>query len=268
MKQTRWIAIAIFVCASMLNYLDRQLLAAVQPDLRAEFNMSLADFGWLISLFSIIYSVSAPLMGLFIDRVGLNWGITVSLGLWSMATIATGFSSSYKGLIACRALLGIAQAGGVPSSGKAFAMYLAPAERALGNSLSQTGISIGGIAAPLLAAHYDWRTAFMIAGALGFLWIPIWWLTSYRVPAEAVSKSIRTISIKEILSDSRYWIFIAATILGMATYSLWTNWVTPYLVKTWSLTQTTANAQFAWITPLMLPSAASPLPVALEKRPY
>ena len=62
----------------MLNYLDRQLLAAVQPDLRAEFNMSLADFGWLISLFSIIYSVSAPLMGLFIDRVGLNWGITVS----------------------------------------------------------------------------------------------------------------------------------------------------------------------------------------------
>ena len=251
MNQARWIAIAIFVCASMLNYLDRQLLAAVQPDLRAEFNMSLADFGWLISLFSIIYSVSAPLMGLFIDRVGLNWGITVSLGLWSVATIATGFSSSYKELIACRALLGIAQAGGVPGSGKAFAMYLAPAERALGNSLSQTGISIGGIAAPLLAAHYDWRTAFMIAGALGFFWIPIWWITSHYVSAAPVSASARSVSIKEILSDSRYWIFIAATILGMATYSLWTNWVTPYLVKTWSLTQAQANAQFAWITPLM-----------------
>ncbi len=235
----------------MLNYLDRQLLAAVQPDLQAEFSMSLADFGWLISFFSIIYSVSAPLMGLFIDRVGLNWGISVSVGLWSMATIATGFSSSYTGLIACRTLLGIAQAGGVPSSGKAFAMYLAPAERALGNSLSQTGISLGGIAAPLLAAHYDWRTAFMIAGTFGLLWIPIWWLTSHRVPAEPVSASARSVSIKEILADSRYWIFIAATILGMATYSLWTNWVTPYLVKTWSLTQAQANAQFAWITPLM-----------------
>lgn len=251
MNRTRWVAIAIFVCASMLNYLDRQLLAAVQPDLRAEFHLSYTDFGWLLSLFSIIYALSAPLMGLFIDRVGLNWGITVSLGLWSLATIATGFTGSFTGLVICRALLGIAQAGGVPSSGKAFAMYLAPAERALGNSLSQTGISLGGMAAPLLAAHFDWRTAFLIAGSLGFLWIPIWWLTSYRVPAPPISPHARQTSIKDMLSDKRYWTFIAATILGMTTYSLWTNWVTPYLVKTWGLSQSQANAQFAWITPLM-----------------
>lgn len=251
MTQSRWIAIGVFVCASLLNYLDRQLLAAVKPTIGVEFHMSNKDYGWLIAVFSIIYAVSAPLMGLLIDKIGLNWGITIAVGGWSLATIATAMTNSFTGLIACRGLLGIAQAGGVPGSGKAFAMYLAPAERALGNSLSQTGISLGSFVAPLLASGFDWRTAFKIAGMLGFVWIPVWWIISRRVPAQPMLATDHKIPIRTILTDSRYWIFVAATMLGMTTYSLWTNWVTSYLVETFQVSQAQANSQFAWITPLM-----------------
>ena len=185
MRQARWLAIGVFVCASFLNYLDRQLLPALKPDLATEFQITNADFGWMLSVFSIIYALSAPFMGLLIDRVGLHWGITIALGGWSLITIATGYTSSLTGILICRALLGIVQAGGVPCFGKASAMYLLPGERALGTSMSQIGISLGGILAPLLAAwcvmHYGWRNAFVIAGSLGFIWLPIWWLVSRRV---------------------------------------------------------------------------------------
>lgn len=251
MTQSRWIAIGVFVCASLLNYLDRQLLAAVKPTIGLEFHISNKDYGWLIAVSSILYSFSAPLMGLLIDKIGLNWGITIAVGGWSLITMATAMTHSFTGLVVCRGLLGIAQAGGVPASGKAFAMYLAPAERALGNSLSQSGISLGSFTAPLLASAFDWRTSFTIAGALGFVWIPVWWLISRRVPAQPLLVTDRKISIRAILSDSRYWIFVAATMLGMTGYSWWTNWVTSYLVDTFQVSQAQANSQFAWIPPLM-----------------
>ena len=254
MRQARWLAIGVFVCASLLNYLDRQLLPALQPNLRTEFNISYADFGSMLSVFSIIYALSAPFMGLLIDRVGLHWGITIALGSWSLTTIATGYTTGLTGILICRAVLGVVQAGGVPCFGKASAMYLQPGERALGNSLSQIGISLGGILAPLLAAwcvlHYGWRTAFVIGGSLGLVWLPIWWFTASRIAPLPVLPGERKVPLRELLRDNRYWLFVAATMLGMTVYTLWSNWVTVYLT-TWGLPATVVNTRLAWIPPLL-----------------
>src|SRR6185369_12588454 len=190
-NRLRWVAIGVFLFSSTLNYLDRQLLAAVAPLLRGEFHLTNEDYGLLLTGFSVLYALAAPFAGLFIDRVGLNAGISTAVAVWSLAAMSTGFANGLGGLLASRAALGAAEAAGVPGTGKANATYLAPQELALGTAASQIGLSIGGVAAPLLvgflAPLYGWRTVFVVCGALGFVWIPIWLFPSRRVPKRQVS---------------------------------------------------------------------------------
>ncbi len=75
----RWIAISVFLFSSMLNYLDRSLLAAVAPALKLEFHLTNQDYGKVVSVFSILYATVAPLAGLFIDHVGLNAGASIAV---------------------------------------------------------------------------------------------------------------------------------------------------------------------------------------------
>ena len=188
MTRLRWVVLGVFVLSSGLNYLDRQLLPALAPGLRDRLGLSNADYGLILAAFSITYAVSAPLAGWFIDRVGLNLGVSLAVGLWSLAGATTGFTRGLGGLLACRALLGIAQAGGVPAAGKAIAKYLRPEERALGNAVSQLGLGLGAMAAPplglWLAGRGGWPSAFIATGTAGLLWIPLWNWMARRVPAQ------------------------------------------------------------------------------------
>jgi MFS transporter, ACS family, hexuronate transporter len=250
----RWVAIGVFLFSSALNYLDRQMFAALAPSISQEFHLSNEQYGLFISAFSIIYALSSPLVGLFIDRTGLDRGIGFCVGVWSLATMATGWVNSYAGLMISRAVLGSAQSGGVPAAGKSYATYLSPPERSLGTALGQVGISIGLILAPIVAGwmapRYGWRSAFVIAGAAGFLWIPIWIFTSRRVPKFPVAAGGVKVKVADMLRDRQYWGLIIGVCLGMTLYSLWTNWTTKYLVHVFQLSQEAANDRFAWIPPL------------------
>ena len=111
------------------------MLAAVAPALKGEFNLTNHQYGQIVSVFSIIYALTAPLAGLFIDRVGLNIGAAVAVTVWSAAGAATGLTHSFRGLLATRTMLGMAEAGGIPLFGKANALYLEPRELAIGTAL-------------------------------------------------------------------------------------------------------------------------------------
>ena len=170
------VVLAVFVLSSAINYLDRQTLATLAPLLRADFHLSREQYGWILGAFSITYAASAPFAGMLIDRIGLTRGISLAVGLWSCAGIATGFTRGLGGLVGCRAVLGVAEAGGIPAAGKAIHQYLRPPERALGNAVNQAGVSLGAILAPPLATwialRYGWRMAFVVTGILGLVWIP------------------------------------------------------------------------------------------------
>ena len=221
----------VFVLSSALNYLDRQILAALAPVLRAEFSLTNAGYGMVLAAFSITYAISSPLAGLLIDRFGLNRAISAGVGLWSMAGVATGFARGLPGLVGCRAVLGAAESCGVPAVGKALHRYLLPGERALGNAFSQIGLSVGAIAAPPLAVwfalHYGWRSAFVFTGALGLAWIPLWLWVSRKAPA--VEDEDRSLTFAAPIRDVRLWGFVAANILSMPVYTLWSNWTTLFL---------------------------------------
>jgi len=246
----RWFVLSIFVLSSTINYLDRQTLATVAPLLRTELRLSNAEYGWIVSAFSITYALCAPLAGMAIDRIGLNLGISIAVAAWSMAALSTGWVRGFGGLLACRALLGMAEAGGIPAAGKAIQQYLRPAERALGNSLNQAGVSLGLILAPpvatWLAIQYDWRVAFMATGAIGLLWIPVWRVVGGGSSERTVSASFPG----ALLRDRRLWGFALANALSMIPYSLWTNWTTLHLVDVNRLSFVRA-AWFAWLPPAL-----------------
>lgn len=248
----RWLVLAVFVLSSAINYLDRATLAALLPLVRAEFHLSHTQIGLIGSAFSITYGLSAPLAGMLIDRIGLNRAISLAVGLWSCAGIATGFTRGLSGLVGCRAVLGVAEAGGIPAAGKAIHQYLRPAERAMGNAVNQAGVSLGSVLAPplatWLAVNRSWRTAFVVTGMLGLAWIPLWnWVArhAHSNPAPKLNPGAPA----TMLRDRRLWAFVAANGLSMIGYYLWFQWTTLYLVDVHRLTQVQA-AWYAWVPPV------------------
>lgn len=254
MISVRWLAIAVFLFSSTLNYLDRQVLAATAPSLLAEFHLTKQDYGVLLQAFSIAYALSAPFAGLLIDRAGLNRGFVAAVGVWSLAGLATGWVNSFGALLAARSVLGAAEAAGVPGTGKANATYLEPQELAFGTAMSQIGLSLGGILAPLLAgflgARYGWRSVFVLCGILGFVWIPIWLWTASRVPKRSQTGPAAKGRTSDLFTDRRFWALVAANMIYMTIYTLWTNWTTLYLVHARGLSEVEANRYFSWIPPV------------------
>lgn len=248
----RWLVLAVFVLSTAINYLDRQTLATLAPLLRAESHLSNAQYGLILTAFSLTYAASAPFAGMLTDRIGLSRAISLAVGLWSCAGIATGFTGGIGGLVSCRAVLGVAEAGGIPAAGKAIHQYLKPAERALGNAVNQAGVSLGMILAPpvatYLAVRSGWRTSFVVTGVLGLLWIPVWNWTARRAHTVA-GAPIESGTGVDLLRDRRLWAFVAANALSMVGYSLWSNWTTLYLVEAQHLTLVQA-AWYAWIPPV------------------
>jgi ACS family hexuronate transporter-like MFS transporter len=233
----RWLAIGIFAISSALNFLDRQILAQLAPVLQKDLGLTLVQYGWLISAFSAIYALSAPVAGWLLDRFGLTRGMTVAVGLWSAAGAATGLVSGFWSLVLCRSVLAVGEAAGIPGSHKANHAYLPPREYALGSASGQLGLSIGGMLAPPLATWFalnmHWRYAFIVAGVLGFLWIPLWRATVRMLPPSVPDRPIPKAEdgTAAILRDPRMAGLFVGNILAMTIYSLWLNWTTVFLVR-------------------------------------
>lgn len=243
----RWWVLGIFVLSSTINYLDRQALATLAPPLRAEFHLSYEQYGLILTAFSLAYAACAPFAGLLIDRIGLTAAIMMAVTVWSCAAVATGFTTGLAGLVACRAVLGVAEAAGIPAAGKAIHQYLLPPERALGNAVNQAGVSLGLILAPPIAAwialRHGWRPAFIATGILGLLWVPLWSRASRLAPTAAMEKQSPDLAI---LRSPRLWGFVAANALSMVGYSFWTNFTVSYF-KDMHRLSLAAAAAYSWI---------------------
>src|SRR5262252_8064622 len=131
-SRLRWLAIGVFILSTSLNYLDRQLLAALAPTLKSEFHLNNAEYGQIQSVFAIAYAAVAPFSGWFVDLAGLSIGTSIAVAVWSLASASTALLKGFSGLLASRTVLGIAEAASIPSTGKANATYLASHELALG----------------------------------------------------------------------------------------------------------------------------------------
>lgn len=201
-RNIRWWMLSLVFLATTINYLDRQVMGLLKPVLEREFSWDEKDYSYIVMAFTTTYAIGYMAMGRFIDRVGTKIGYAVSLIVWSLASIGHGFVKSTIGFIIARSTLGISEAGNFPAAIKSVAEWFPKKERALATGIFNSGATVGAILAPLIVpfilGHYGWRQTFVWIGALGMIWIILWW-KFYAVPEK--TKTLSTEELQYIKSD-------------------------------------------------------------------
>ena len=173
---------ALLFLASAINYMDRQTLANVGKRVTNEFSLSERQYGALETGFGLSFAAGSLGFGIFADRVSIRWLYPIILGVWSSVGIVTGYSETYDQLMICRCFLGFFEGGHWPCGLKATQALLSPGDRAMGNSVLQSGTSVGAIITPLIMLSTltpdvgSWRSGFILVGFTGLFWIMGWLL--------------------------------------------------------------------------------------------
>ena len=212
----RRLLVALLFVAIALNYVDRQVLALLKPTLEAEFGWSSREFAHLGSVFQIAAASALLFVGWFIDRVGVRLALGLGVALWSLAGMAHAFASTVQQFVIARVALAAAESVGTPAAVKTAAVYLPLKQRSFALGLFNTAPNIGAILTPLLipplALAFGWRAAFLVTGALGFVWLGFWILGTRNLrPVEAVTAATpKPASWAALLQDRRSWTIIGA----------------------------------------------------------
>ena len=190
----RWVVVWLLFAAMVINYVDRQALGVLKPTLMAEFGWTETNFADIIFWFQFAYAISYLLWGRLVDKIGARWGFGIAFVIWQIAFIAHAGIRSLNTAIIARIALGIGEGGGFPAGIKAVTEWFPKKERAFAVGIFNAGTNIGAIVTPLIipliasvwlgtAEEPNWRMALIIVGALGFIWVPVWFLV-YRRPEE------------------------------------------------------------------------------------
>jgi MFS transporter, ACS family, hexuronate transporter len=181
----RWTIAALLFGAATVNYVDRQVIGLLAPTLTRELHWSEADYGVIISWWSIFYGIGAVFMGRLLDRIGVRKGLTLAVSTWSVAAIAHAFVRTVTGFSVARAVLGVGESANFPAAGKAIAEWFPKKERALAFGLFNAGpnvaVAIAAVLVPLVTLALGWRWAFVATGTLDLLWLALW-LAIYHDP--------------------------------------------------------------------------------------
>ena len=176
----RWWICGLLLCASAINYMDRQTLANAATRISQQFDLSQEQYGNLEFGFGWAFAAGSLVFGILVDRYPVRWVYPAALILWSATGFWTGLVHSYEGLLICRTLLGFFEAGHWPCAIKTTQRLLEPGDRSMGNSLLQSGTSIGAVITPLVMRFMmteelsTWRLPFLVIGGFGTLWVIAW----------------------------------------------------------------------------------------------
>jgi MFS transporter, ACS family, hexuronate transporter len=182
----RWTICALVFFAITINYIDRLVFGILAPELQKIFHWTNADYTDIVFWFEVAYAIGLTGFGRFLDWIGTRRGFGLALSGWSVAAMLHAFMSTIAGFSAARFLLGISEAGVFPCAIKTAAEWFPRKERALVTGIFNAGSNVGAMVAPLLVPWlfltYGWQWAFIVTGAIGFVWLGFWlWL--YHPPA-------------------------------------------------------------------------------------
>jgi ACS family hexuronate transporter-like MFS transporter len=265
----RWTICALLFFATTVNYLDRQVLSLLAPDLSKEFGWSNTDYANITAVFQFVYAISMLFAGRVVDRMGTRKAYLVAIIIWSIGAImhalalplgasiagilgAVGIAAvpvSIAGFMISRAVLAIGEAGNFPAAIKATAEYFPKKERSFATGIFNSGANVGAILAPLtvpvIAHFWGWQSAFVAIGAIGFIWM-IFWLAFFDTPdkqkrlsaeelayirsdAPAAAATGAKLSWMQLLGYRQTWSFVAGKFLTDGVWWFFLFWLPKYL---------------------------------------
>lgn len=252
-RTIRWWICGLLFASTVINYLDRQTLALLAPDMKKLFSWNNDDYANLVIGFRVAYTIGQFLSGRFLDRVGTRKGATITVAFYSAASILTPLSNGFRSFLSFRCLLGLGESANWPAATKAVSEWFPGKERGLATAFFDSGSSLGGAIAPFLIfwiyERYGWRLAFIVPGLLGVVWLLVWrWfyhspeqhpmiskeeflLLQREKEATGTHKTEDRIPLMVLLKLRETWGTIAARALTDPVWFFITDWFPIYLVS-------------------------------------
>jgi MFS transporter, ACS family, hexuronate transporter len=276
-KNYRWTICGLLFFATTVNYLDRQVLSILAPQLSEQYGWTNTDYANIAAVFQFVYAISMLFAGRFIDKFGTKNGYIIAIVVWSLGAIMHAFSidiggflttigivaipASILGFMVSRAVLAVGEAGNFPAAIKVAAEYFPKKERALATGIFNSGSNVGAILAPItvpwIAVKWGWEYAFIVIGGIGFLWI-IFWKMLYEKPElqtkmsagelayiksdqEAeISDDTEVVKTKwtKLLTYRQTWAFVIGKFLTDGVWWFFLFWLPKYLKAEFNMVDT------------------------------
>lgn len=265
-KGLRWKIVWILFLSTALNYVNRQTFSLLAPVISQQLHFSHEDLSRVFGAFQITYAWTWLLGGVFLDLVGARLGLTLAVIWWSIASILSGAANSLHSFMFCRALLGVGEGMNWPGASKVVAEWFPAKERSVAVAIFDSGSSVGAaiaaVAVPLVALKFGWRSAFVLSGFLGAIWLVLWLRTYHPVERhpklgaqernlirEGSSHAPLRIGRRQLLSvlkDRNTWGILLGRSLTDPMWWFFVFWLPQYLseARGFSLNQLAA---FSWI---------------------
>lgn len=248
----RWTICALLFFATTINYIDRQVLGILAPTLQREIGWTETQYGDIVSWFSLAYGFGFLAMGRLLDRIGVRRGFAFSIVAWSLAAMSHAFARTAGGFAVARAALGLGESGNFPGSIKAVAEWFPKKERALATGIFNAGSNVGAIITPIvvpwIALTWHWQAAFVVTGALGFIWL-FFWLWLYREPQHHPKVSATELAFIQsdpaeptthipwlsLLRHRQTWAFLIGKFMTDPIWWFYLYWLPKFLDANWGI---------------------------------
>jgi ACS family hexuronate transporter-like MFS transporter len=245
----RWVICGLLFFATTINYIDRQVISILKPMIIQWPGWSELEYGRVISFFQLAYAAMMIVAGAVIDRIGIRKGFAIAIIFWSLAAMGHAISGAVLSFIVWRVLLGLGEAANFPASIKTVAEWFPKRQRALATGIFNSGTNVGAFVTPfavgwILSTLGSWRWAFILTGALGFLWLIVWFII-YKRPEEHPRLSKEELAFIQsepeekaektpwlpLFRHKQTWAFTIGKCMTDPIWWVWLFWVPGFLNK-------------------------------------
>lgn len=251
-SHVRWTICALLFFATTINYVDRQVLSLLAQTLEQRIGWTVIQYSNITSAFTAAYALGMLGAGRLLDKYGTRIGFAIAITVWSFAAMLHAAAATALTFGIARALLGLGEAANFPACIKTVAQWFPKRERAEATGIFNAGSNVGAIVAPLavpwLAINYGWQSAFVITGALGFIWLAIW-LVMYHPPEEHPAVSSTELALIQsdppdaaksypwarLFPHRETWSFAIGKFLTDGVWWFYLFWLPLYLQETFHL---------------------------------
>lgn len=252
----RWLVALLFL-GTALNYVDRQVLALLKPTLTQEFGWNDQQFAHLGAAFQLTAAAALLVVGPLVDRLGVRRAYGGAVGIWSLAGAAHAFAATLSQFLGARVVLAAAEAVNTPVVVKACAQYLPLPQRSRALGIINSAPNLGAILTPLLipafALAFGWKAAFLVTGALGFIWLLAWFPATRALERTLVTAPpLTTIAAatgddaqstaapwltQSLFKDPTTWAIAGAKALTDMVWWFMLFWMPDFFVRSFGLSQ-------------------------------